>query len=619
MNNRVGRLLQEWVVLAVLVMASGCGQPNAPISPAPTDAQTVAEHSAKANAFFDRVFDEAVDRSPTYQSYLGIKKDYGLWDENTAEAEAAELEITRRELQALRDTINPALLDEQTQVSYALFIEEAEREIEAYQWRHHNYPINQMGGVHSQVPSFLINIHQIADESDAKAYISRLNGVEKLFRQALDQVAVRADKGILPPAFTFELVLGASRNVITGRPFADSDSDSTLLQDFRSKVERLDIDDEARQALIDEATTALVDVVKPAYENLILEVSAFAQRATDDDGAWKLPDGEAYYDFALRRTTTTELDADEIHNIGLAEMDRIHAEMRQIMQQVGFEGTLQEFFVLLRTDSQFFYPETNDGREQYLQAATAYIDAMRLRLDELFITKPQADLVVKRVEPFREQSAGKAFYQQPAPDGSRPGTYYVNLYKMSEMPIYQIQALAYHEGIPGHHMQIAIAQELQGLPKFRRFGRYTAYIEGWGLYSEVLPTDINAYTDPYQDFGRLAMEIWRAARLVVDTGIHAKKWTRQQAIDYLIENTPNPEGDAVRAIERYILWPSQATAYKIGMLKIQQLRADAEKQLGDAFDLREFHDLILRNGPLPLDVLSRFVDNYIAEVEAREQ
>lgn len=619
MNNRVGRLLQEWVVLAALVMASGCGQPSAPISPAPTDAQTVAEHSAKANAFFDRVFDEAVDRSPTYQSYLGIKKDYGLWDENTAEAEAAELEITRRELQALRDTINPALLDEQTQVSYALFIEEAEREIEAYQWRHHNYPINQMGGVHSQVPSFLINIHQIADESDAKAYISRLNGVEKLFRQALDQVAVRADKGILPPAFTFELVLGASRNVITGRPFADSDSDSTLLQDFRSKVERLDIDDEARQALIDEATTALVDVVKPAYENLILEVSAFAQRATDDDGAWKLPDGEAYYDFALRRTTTTELDADEIHNIGLAEMDRIHAEMRQIMQQVGFEGTLQEFFVLLRTDSQFFYPETNDGREQYLQAATAYIDAMRLRLDELFITKPQADLVVKRVEPFREQSAGKAFYQQPAPDGSRPGTYYVNLYKMSEMPIYQIQALAYHEGIPGHHMQIAIAQELQGLPKFRRFGRYTAYIEGWGLYSEVLPTDINAYTDPYQDFGRLAMEIWRAARLVVDTGIHAKKWTRQQAIDYLIENTPNPEGDAVRAIERYILWPSQATAYKIGMLKIQQLRADAEKQLGDAFDLREFHDLILRNGPLPLDVLSRFVDNYIAEVEAREQ
>ena len=553
------------------------------------------------------------DRSPTYQSYLGIKKDYGKWDEISEAREAEELEITRASLAELERTIDYALLDEQTRVSYDLFVADAEREIEGYRWRHHNYPINQMGGPHSRVPSFLINIHRVSDVSDAEAYVSRLRGVPKLFEQTLEQVRLRADRGILPPKFTFPYVIEASRNVITGAPFDDSGEDSTLLADFRAKVAALDIDDAEKTRLVGEAVEALERAVQPAYENYIVAVEAFAASATTDDGAWKFPDGAAFYDFALARTTTTDMTADQIHETGLAEVARIQQEMRGIMRRVGFDGTLQAFFAELRDDPRFYYENSDAGRARYLAEATAYIDAMRGRLDQLFLRKPRAEVVVKRVEPFRERSAGKAFYQRPAPDGSRPGTYYVNLHDMGEMPIYQMQALAYHEGIPGHHMQIAIAQELEGLPKFRRYGGYTAYTEGWGLYSELLPVDIDAYDDPYQDFGRLAMEIWRAARLVVDTGIHSKRWTRDQAIAYLMENTPNPEGDAVKAIERYILWPSQATAYKIGMLEIQALRAKAELALGERFDVREFHDVVLRNGPVPLDVLAGFVNDWIAE------
>ncbi|MDP5207484.1 DUF885 domain-containing protein, partial [Alishewanella sp. SMS9] len=278
-----------------------------------------------------------------------------------------------------------------------------------------------------------------------------------------------------------------------------------------------------------------------------------------------------------------------------------------------FAGNLAEFFVFMREAPQFYYPETAEGKAAYLAEATALIDNMRTRLDELFIVQPKAPMIVKAVEPFREASAGKAFYQRPSMDGSRPGIYYANLYQMSSMPIYQMEALAYHEGIPGHHMQLAIAQELEGIPKFRRFGGFTAYIEGWGLYSELVPKEIGLYQDPYSDFGRLAMELWRAARLVVDTGIHAKGWTREQAIQYLMDNTPNPENDAIKAIERYIVMPGQATAYKVGMMKLLELRQHAKEQLGEQFDIREFHQVVLANGAVPLDVLEQLVNDYIRE------
>lgn len=571
-----------------------------------------ATESDKANALFDALFDMAVDRSPTFQTFLGIKKDYGKWDDGSDERSHEDLELTKINLAKIKSAINFEDLDNQTKVSYRLAVDDSEREIENFKYRFHNYPVNQMFGVQSGAPSFMINYHRISDVSDAEAYLSRLNG----FTQRIDDVTTgldtRVNLGIIAPKFVYPYVISDSNNIITGKPFDDLEKDSTLLADFKKKVNALDVDDTKKSELIAQANDVLVNSVKPAYDKLIAKVQEIEAKAGTIDGAWNLPDGEAFYNTALARTTTTDLTANEIHEIGLSEVKRIHGEMRDIMQKVGFEGDLQAFFEFMRTDKQFYKPETDAGREEYLQENRDVINNMKSRLDELFLTKPKADLTVKRVEPFREKSAGKAFYNRPAPDGSRPGIYYANLYKMSEMPTYQMEALAYHEGIPGHHMQLAISQELQGLPKFRKFGGYTAHTEGWGLYSEYLPKEIGLYSDPYSDFGRLAMELWRACRLVVDTGIHAKKWTREEGIAYYGDNTPNPKGDTIKMVERHIIMPSQATAYKIGMLKILELRAKAKKELGDKFDLREYHDVVITNGALPLNVLEQMVDEYIA-------
>ena len=565
--------------------------------------------SEKANALFDKMFMDAVMRSPMYQSYLGIKKDQDKWDEITEAKAKEELEISKKNLEKINQ-FDESKLDDQTKVSLILARQQLKDDIKDYKWRHYNYPLNQMFGIHSSVPSLLINQHSISNLDDAEDYIARLNGIPTLFDQVIDGLNIRAEKGIIAPKFVYPHVIRDSKNIITGAPFNDGE-DSTLFADFKNKVSQLEIDQQIKDKLISDAKVALVNSVMPAYNTLIDRVKTLADRATTKDGAWKFPEGEAYYNRALQNTTTTDLTAEEIHQIGLDEVARIHDEMRKIMKQVKFDGDLQAFFEYMRTNERFYYNNDKAGRERYLSEATQLIDNMKTRLDELFIVKPKAGLTVKAVEAFREKSAGKAFYQQPSMDGTRPGIYYANLYDMGDMPTYQMEALAYHEGVPGHHMQIAIAQELEGIPKFRKFGRYTAYTEGWGLYSELVPKEIGLYQDPYSDFGRLAMELWRACRLVVDTGIHAMKWDRQQGIDYYVANTPNPKPDAVKMVERHIVMPSQATAYKIGMLKILELREKAKTQMGDQFDIRQFHDVVLKNGPVPLNVLEQFVNDYI--------
>ncbi len=598
------------LALAATACSDASNNNSTPTPNAATETQvTVASESAKANQLFEDIFMENVMRSPMYQSFLGIKDDQDKWDDISEQSAAAELELQQQQLARVM-AIDHTKLDEQTHVSWLLMKQQLEQQIADYEWRHYNYPVNQMFGMHSNVASLLINQHRITDVADAEAYIARLNGLPELFSQLAENLKLRAEKGIVAPKFVYPYVLSDSQNIITGAPFDDGE-DSTLWADFSGKVAKLDIDDSQRQALMTAAQKALLESVQPAYEGLIASVTDIAAQADDKDGAWKFPDGERFYNIALQRTTTTDLTADEIHQIGLDEVARIHDEMRVIMEKVGFTGTLQEFFVHMRNNQQFIYPDTAEGRQRYLAEATAMIDTMKSRLDELFLTKPKADLVVKAVEPFREKSAGKAFYQQPSMDGSRPGVYYANLYDMASMPSYQMEALAYHEGIPGHHMQRAISQELQGIPTFRKFGRYTAYTEGWGLYSELVPKEIGFYQDPYSDFGRLAMELWRAVRLVVDTGIHAKQWTREQGIEFYVTNTPNAEADAVKMVERHIVMPSQATAYKIGMIKIVELREKAKAELGEAFDIREFHDVVLSSGPVPLNVLEQFVEQYI--------
>jgi uncharacterized protein (DUF885 family) len=598
-----------------VALLAGCQQATQQSTPAPAvQAQPVQSEIDKANAFFEDTFNRDVMSSPVYQTYMGIKKDYDKWDDNSEEKALKDLAQTKADLVTL-NSIDRAQLDAATQVSYDLKKQDLEASIADFKWRYHNYPVNQMFGTHSMVPAFLINQHQISNVKEANDYIARLKGVPGVFDQLITGLEIRADKNIIAPKFVFPHVIDSSKNIIKGAPFEQGE-DSTLLADFKRKVNALEIDQAEKDALISKATDALKTAVKPAYSKLINYIAQLEKRADNRDGAWKFPDGEAFYNNALKRTTTTDLTAKEIHAIGLAEVSRIHDEMRAIKDKVGFEGDLNAFMQFMKTDKQFYLANTEAGKAQYLSEAKGLIDNMKTRLDELFIVKPKADMIVKRVEAFREKAAGKAFYQQPAPDGSRPGIYYANLYDMEAMPTYQMEALAYHEGIPGHHMQIAISQELEGVPKFRKFGGYTAYIEGWGLYSELLPKEMGLYEDPYSDFGRLAMELWRACRLVVDTGIHAMKWTRQEGIDYYVNNTPNATSDGVKMVERHIVMPSQATAYKVGMLKILELREAAKKQLGDKFDIRQFHDVVLKNGPVPLNVLENFVDEWVASKQA---
>ncbi len=584
-------------------------------SQAPTTAEETLSETERFNAFVDERFELWIGRSPTWQSYLGIKEDYGQWDDESVADDDAELALAREDI-ALLKAFDFDHLDSQAQISYRLYEQESQERIDKYRFRLYDYPVNQMFGFQSDIPAFLINVHQVADASDAEAYISRLYGVKPLFEQVVERMRTAQSAGILPPKFVFAHVLRDAANVITGYPFETADHDSTLLADFRKKVSALKLDAATQADLINRASEALVESVAPAYVDLIALVEEQQALAGTDDGAWKHPDGEAYYRHKLKYITTTDLSPAEIHDLGLSEVARIHDEMRKIMRRVEFIGDLQEFFAFMREDEQFYFPNTDDGRATYLEKTNRLIDDMRSRLDSVFVTKPKADLDVKRVEEFREQSAGKAFYQGPSPTGDRPGRYYVNLYDMSAMATYELDALAYHEAIPGHHMQIAIAQELENIPKFRKYGGFTAYVEGWGLYSELLPKEMGLYQDPYADFGRLSMELWRACRLVVDTGMHDKRWTREQAIDYLKANTAAPEAEIVKSIERYIVMPGQATAYKIGMLKILELREWAKKELGDAFDIRAFHDVVLINGALTLDVLEDQVQNWVTQVRA---
>ncbi len=568
--------------------------------------------SEKANAYFEKIFQERLDRSPEFKMWLGIKEDQGHWDDNSERAARVNFARTKNELRWLKNNIDYEKLDTHTQLSYDLFMYELERSIANHKYRYHNYPFNQMHGLQSGVPADLISLHKVDNISDAQDYISRLRRSQTLFKHVLIGLEKRRAKGIIPPEFVFPHVLRDCRNVISNEPFENTGIPSTLLEDFTKKVNALDLKSRERERLLIQAKQALLKHVKPAYEDIIAYIKELQKEASPTDGVWDFPDGESFYNARLAAITTTDLTAEEIHNIGLQEVDRIHAEMRNIMQQVGFEGALQEFFVYVNNDDSQFYADSDQGRAEYVAEATRIVDAMRAELDQLFITKPKAEIVVKAVEAFREESAGKAFYQSPALDGSRPGTYYVNTYDMKAIPKYQMEALAFHEGIPGHHMQIAISQELQDIPMFRKFGWYTAYGEGWALYSEYIPKEMGFYTDPYSDFGRLAMELWRACRLVVDTGIHAKKWTREQGIDYYVQNTPNVEADAVKMVERHIVMAGQATGYKIGMLKILELREKARAEMGEAFDIREYHDIVLTNGRLPLNILEDQIDKWIA-------
>jgi uncharacterized protein (DUF885 family) len=587
----------------------------------PTLAQTidatVSDENAAILKFFEDYDSAQLARSPISKSLRAIKDaDYARWDDFSEAAQVAQDEANKAALADMRKRFDPARLSAQNRLSFRLFEKQIDRSLSASRFRGNAYVFDQMNGAQSQLPAFLINIHRIDSKADADAYVGRLNGLGLAIRQSIVESRRRADNGALPPKWVFPYVINDAKNVVSGFPFARVATEAPLYADLKGKVAKLDLPQTEKDAILAAGTDALLKSVRPAYAELVAEMERQFALAGTDDGIWRLKDGAAYYSERLSNYTTTALTGDEVHALGLAQVARIHGEVRQIMTRTAFNGDLQAFFKFMREDPRFYAPNTEEGRAVYLAETQKAYDAIKPLLPQWFGVLPQAPMVVKRVEEFREKSAGKAFYQRPAPDGSRPGTYYANLYNMADMPLTEVEALFYHEGVPGHHLQLAIQTELKDVPAFRKFGGVTAYSEGWGLYSERLARDMGLYSDPHRDFGRLQLELHRAIRLVVDSGLHHKRWTREQAIRYVGDNSADAPGGIVKAIERYIVFPGQATAYMVGRLKITDLRAKAEKELGGKFDIKGFHDVILKNGPVPLDVLEEQVDAWIASRKA---
>jgi len=570
-------------------------------------------------AFFDAQFHRELALSPQGQTYLGLIDDieaYGRWDDASDAAFAASQDRARADLAALHNDFDFDALTPEAQVSYRFSEFVLENQLDQGEFRDHNYIFTQFFGPHSDLPAMLIGYHRMANADHADAYVRRLEGLGPQLQTLVDQADERARQGVLPPGFAYPTVINTARGMISGAPFDDSDEDSPLWADFNEKLAGLELGEEMAEALRVRARTALVDSIGPSYEHLISTMENHAEMAErlEIDGVSRLPRGVEYYEAQVANyTTRDDMNAEMVHTTGLAEVDRIHGEMRDIMAQVGFEGTLQEFFAHLRTDEQFYYPNTEEGRQRYLDEATSILSTMREALPDYFGRLPQAEMEVRAVEPYRIETATGAFYEPGPLDGTAPGAYYVNLSQMDELPVYQMETLAYHEGLPGHHMQVAISQELDNVPMFQRTTWFSAYGEGWALYSENLGKDMGFFTDPYQDFGRLGYEVFRAARMVVDTGIHFYDWSEQEAMDYMLANTPMTEGDIRNEVRRYIVWPGQAMSYKVGMLTILELRQRAMTALGDEFDYGEFHDVVLGNGSVPLTLLSDLIDAYIEE------
>lgn len=575
-----------------------------------------ADENSRLHKLLDQAAEELIAMSPQRQTSLGRKTNYDKWSDYSFE------QVTRRyewykgfsERLASFDELDLSPL---SLSNLAIARYDCKQSVDAYPWRFHDYTVTQLFSPFDTLPAFLINRHRIDTVDDARAYITRVATIDQPFGQIMEDLKIQAKKGILPPRFVFPQVITNIHQQLSGRPFQKDDHDTALLRDFKDKVAALQLDDEQRAELVAGLTRALNESFKPALEKAVQKLEQLQKDTTETAGVWKLPNGKAYYDESLAQFTTTELTADRIHHIGLDEVTRIEAEMRRITKALHYTGSLREFFDFLRNDPQFRYPDSDAGRQQYLDDTRELYDEVRAKLPAYFGTTPKAKLIVKRVEPFREQNTFAAFYEAPAIDGSRPGIYYVPMYRIGELLSWDMETTAFHEGIPGHHMQIAIAQELTDQPLYIRLSGFNAFSEGWALYAEHLAKEMGLYENrPYKDFGRLGNELFRAVRLVVDTGIHSQKWTRQQAIDYMVEHTPFAESFVTGEIERYIVWPGQATSYKVGMLKILELRRKAEAELGDKFDIRQFHDAVLTNGGVPLEVLEMNVNHWVASAKS---
>jgi len=581
--------------------------------------------------FYDKVFIELALKDPEIVTQLGIPVLYDMSKDELTDASDAtqwgQFNQMKKNLATLRSYDFESQSSENklnTQILEWFLETQADSEPFFY----YDYPINQMFGAQSNLPSFMEDAHKLDDKSDADAYISRLSKFDTKFEQVLEGLKIREKKGIIPPRFVITRVLDEMKGFIgQGDPQIDLETQkenpiykNILYSNFQGKVDKIEgLSDEEKKELTNQVEEEMRKTVFPAYQTLINYFNTLYDKANDDDGVWKFPDGDKFYRYQLKQNTTADLDPEEIHNIGLSEVARIKKEMWEILIPKGYTDTTQTIGAMVQSinkEDRFLYPNDDNGRKQALDEYQRILDDINANLDDAFDIRPKAPLEVKRVPEFKEEGSAGAYYNGPAMDGSRGGIFYVNLRDLNEIVKFGMKTLAYHEGIPGHHFQVAIQSEIENVPIFRTIIGTTAYAEGWALYTERLAWELGFYkNDPFGNLGRLQAEMFRAVRLVVDTGIHHKRWTRQQAIDYMVANTGMTTSEVVTEIERYIVMPGQACAYKIGMLKILELRAKAKSQLGDKFDLREFHNVVLKNGSVPLGLLEEIVDRYIAETK----
>jgi uncharacterized protein (DUF885 family) len=604
----------KWFGLTVLVLIIGAGSFAAH--------EWYADKPFLFRAYMDRALVKVAFRNPETLTSLGFLESMGIKGHNAHldDVHPDRTDELFAELKAFGEGLHQyddESLDENQRLTkdIALYLTSMVDDFEDY--RYHNYPANQMSGIQSAFPSFMDAQHQVNTLEDAEHYLSRMSELPRKHEQYLLGLKIRESRDIIPPRFVIERVLEEMRNFV-----ATPAEENILYTSLAKKLEEAEEIDDAQAAdVLQRAEASINENVYPAYETFINYFGELEAKAGDDHGVWHLPDGDAVYRLALRFFTTTSYTADEIHDIGLAEVDRIQAEMLEILKlegvdvTAGFTAAMDEY----SARPEFYYEDSDAGRQQILDDYQAMLDELDAGLDDAFNIRPKAGVEVVRVPEFREKTAPGAYYQQPALDGSRPGRFFANLYDIKATPKYGMRTLAVHEGIPGHHFQIAIAMELEGVPLIRRFGFFTAYVEGWALYAEQLADELGLMPTHADNIGRLMAELFRAVRLVVDTGIHHRRWTREEAIDYMLANTGMAESDVISEIERYIVLPGQATAYKVGMMKILELREKAMNELGDKFDLRDFHDVVLKNGAVPLDILERIVDNYIASTLSAEQ
>ncbi len=570
-------------------------------------------------AYVDREMVKMAFDSPETLTSLGFLESVGIKGHNAqlnddSLAKGNEMMEKVSEIRATILEYDDASLSEADRLSKEIALYLLDYAEDAKPYRYHNYPVNQLFGVQNGYPSFMQAQHQVHSVEDAEHYLSRLTAVKLKFEQNLEGIRLRTEKGIIPPRFVIERVLTEMNNFV-----ATPVTENILYTSLSAKLSEADgIPAEDQQRLLADAERRIRDDVYPAYQGFIDYFSALSPQAGTDDGFWHLPQGSDAYAMALKLFTTTDYSADEIHQLGLEEVARIQAEILAILGSEGFdaEAGFTATIDALAADPRFYYEDNDAGRAEILADYQGILDEIDAGLAEAFNIRPAAGMEVVRIPEFKEKTAPGAYYQPPAIDGSRPGRFFANLYDIKATPRYSMRTLAYHEGIPGHHFQIALGMEQEGLPFFRRMSPFTAYVEGWALYSEQLAWELGFQDDPFDNVGRLQAELFRAVRLVVDTGIHHKRWSREQAIEYMRDNTGMAESDVISEVERYIVMPGQATAYKVGMMKILALRSKAQEQLGERFDLRDFHDVVLQNGAVPLDILERLVDRYIEDKRA---